>query len=133
MIGMHPSQDVVNPKGEDRNVVHPLLLSVKATMGPRREEYQVPPDKATHGLQRRWTGGVVASVGHWSQLTKLSILRLHASLGFLCLSLPLLSGMHCDTLTLSSHCPSHTLTCHLSGVPVLPDPERPAERQGEPS
>lgn len=47
MIGMHPSQDVVSPKGEDRNVVPPLLLSVKATMGPRREEYQVPPDKAT--------------------------------------------------------------------------------------
>lgn len=53
MIGMHPSQDVVSPKGEDRNVVPPLLLSVKATMGPQREEYQVPPDKATHGLQRR--------------------------------------------------------------------------------
>lgn len=84
-------------------------------------------------------------MGRWSQLTKLSILRLHASLGFLCLSLPLLSGMHCTvTLTLSSHCPSHTLTCHLSGVPILPgvnslepsstwQTQRPAERQGEPS
>lgn len=81
----------------------------------------MPPDKATHGLQRRWMGGVEASVERWSQLTKLSMLRLRASLGFLCLSLPLLSGMHCAvTLTLSSHCPSHTLTCHLSGVPALP-------------
>lgn len=83
MIGMHPSQDVVRPKGENRNVGPPLLLSVKVTMGPRREECQVPRDKATHGLQRRWVGGVGASVGCWSQLTKLSTLRLHASLGFL--------------------------------------------------
>lgn len=83
MIGMHPSQDAVRPKGENRNVGLPLLLSVKVTMGPRREECQVPRDKATHGLQRRWVGGVGASVGCWSQLTKLSTLRLHASLGFL--------------------------------------------------
>lgn len=38
MIGMHPSQDVVRPKGENRNVGPPLLLSVKVTMEPRREE-----------------------------------------------------------------------------------------------
>lgn len=43
----------------------------------------MPRDKATHGLQRRWVGGVEASVGCWSQLTKLSTLRLHVSLGFL--------------------------------------------------
>lgn len=46
-------------------------------------EWQVPRDKATHGLQRNCLGGVEASVGCWSQLTKPSMLSLNASLCFL--------------------------------------------------
>lgn len=45
-MSMYPSQDMVRPKREDRNVGPPLLLSVKVTMGPWQEEcppeWQVP-------------------------------------------------------------------------------------------
>lgn len=73
-------------------------------------EWQVPRDKATHGLQRSCLGGVEASVGCWSQLTKPSMLSLNASLCFLYLPVcpASLSPSLCSVgRTVLSHGPIH--------------------------